>query len=120
MKGEMPFKMHKTISFSRKKTIKKNHVCLPYLKFSDLLLQTHVFFYLDLCHGLHKALQEVNKFYKKMSSSSYNFTNTLYFIWVFTVCQSMHIGVTKGLINCRPTHGTMRKSHRTFTVTRHL
>ena len=42
----MPFKMHK-INFSRKKIIKK-YVCLPYLKFSDLLPETHIFFHLAL------------------------------------------------------------------------
>ena len=34
----MPFKMHKIIFFSIKK-----YVCLPYLKFSDLLPETHLF-----------------------------------------------------------------------------
>ena len=42
LKGETPFKMHKII-FSRKK-----YVCLPYLKFSDPLPETHFFFYLAL------------------------------------------------------------------------
>ena len=35
----MPFKMHKLLFFSRKK-----YVCSPYLKFSDLLPETHLFF----------------------------------------------------------------------------
>ena len=41
LKGEMPFKMHKTIFFPEKKYI----VCVPsYLKFSDLLPETRLFF----------------------------------------------------------------------------
>ena len=39
----MPFKMHKIIIFFRK--IKEN-VCLPYLKFSDGLPETHQFFFI--------------------------------------------------------------------------
>ena len=47
LKGEMPFKMHKIIYFFLEKKInKKKHVCLPYLKFSDMLPETHSFFYL--------------------------------------------------------------------------
>ena len=34
----MPFKMHKIIFFARKK------MCLPYLVFSDLLPETHIFY----------------------------------------------------------------------------
>ena len=44
--GEMPFKMHKIIFFSRKKKNKKKFECLPFLKFSDLLPKKHIFFYL--------------------------------------------------------------------------
>ena len=41
----MPFKMLEIIySFPEKKTIKKINVCLPYLKFSDPLPETHLFF----------------------------------------------------------------------------
>ena len=36
-----PFKMHKIIFFPEKK-----NVCLPYLKFSDMLLETHLFFFI--------------------------------------------------------------------------
>ena len=43
LKGGMPFKMHEIIFFPEKKIIKKNYVCLPYLKFSDLLPETHFF-----------------------------------------------------------------------------
>ena len=39
--------MHKIIFFSREKKQKKN-VCLPYLKFSDPLPETHLFFYLAI------------------------------------------------------------------------
>ena len=39
---EMPFKMHRIIYFSRKKINKC--VSLPYLKFSDLLPETQLFF----------------------------------------------------------------------------
>ena len=48
LKGEMHFKMHKVIFFFQKKIIKTKYVCLPYLKFSDLLPETHLFFYLAL------------------------------------------------------------------------
>ena len=44
LKGEMPFKMHKIIFFSRK----NKYVCLPYLKFSYPLPGTHLLFYLPL------------------------------------------------------------------------
>ena len=45
MKGILPFKMHKIIFFFRKKKlIKKNCMCLPYLKFPDLLPKTSLFF----------------------------------------------------------------------------
>ena len=51
LKGEMPFKMHKVIFFQKKK-LNKKYVCLPYLKFSDLLPETHLYFiwpyYLDI------------------------------------------------------------------------
>ena len=43
LKGEMPFKMNKIIFFPEKKLIIKN-VCLSYLKFSDLLPETHLYF----------------------------------------------------------------------------
>ena len=39
----MPFKMH--TFFSEKKFIKTKYVYLPYLKFSDLLNETHLYFY---------------------------------------------------------------------------
>ena len=57
-KGKLPFKMHKIIFFSRKnknkiyvptlpKIFKKKYVCLlPYLKFSDPLPETHLFFFI--------------------------------------------------------------------------
>ena len=40
------FKMQAIIVSSRKKVIKKKYVCLPYLKFSDPLPETHIFFIL--------------------------------------------------------------------------
>ena len=40
----MPFKMHEIIIVSRKKIIKKKHVCLSYPKFSDPLPEIHLFF----------------------------------------------------------------------------
>ena len=44
----MPFKMHKIIFFfSTKKNNLKKYVCLPYLKFSDPLPETHLFFYFN-------------------------------------------------------------------------
>ena len=39
---EMPFKMHK-ILFLPEKKITKKFECLPYLKFSNLLSETHLF-----------------------------------------------------------------------------
>ena len=45
---EMPFKMHKIIS---PPPPKKKHVCLPYLKFSHLLPETHLLFYLALLNS---------------------------------------------------------------------
>ena len=46
LKGTSPFKMHKIIFFPRK----KKYVCLPFLKSSDPLPETHLyFFYLTLC-----------------------------------------------------------------------
>ena len=42
-KCEMPFKIHKLIFFSRKKSMS-----LPYLKFSDQLSETHLLLYLAL------------------------------------------------------------------------
>ena len=54
------FKSRKCLSksinyiFSRKKNLK--NVCIPYLKFSDLLPKTHLFFYLALSFKCdHKA-----------------------------------------------------------------
>ena len=44
LKGKMPFKIHKIIYFSSEKKIIKKYVCLPYLKCSDLLSKTHLFF----------------------------------------------------------------------------
>ena len=38
--------MQAIIVSSRKKVIKKKYVCLPYLKFSDPLPETHIFFIL--------------------------------------------------------------------------
>ena len=49
LKGKMPFKMHKII-FSRKNNNKKKYECLPYLKFSNLLPKTHLFFYFATVH----------------------------------------------------------------------
>ena len=43
----MPFKLFKLYFFPVRKITKK-YVCLPYLKFSDLLPETHLFFYLAL------------------------------------------------------------------------
>ena len=43
LKGKSPFKMHNIIFFSRKKYEKKIYVCLPYLKISDPLPETHLF-----------------------------------------------------------------------------
>ena len=46
LKGELPFKMHiKLYFFFQKKIIKKKYVCLPYLKFSDSLPETHIFLF---------------------------------------------------------------------------
>ena len=47
-KGKMPFKMHKIIYFFPE----KKYVCLPYLKFSDPLPETYLFFYFALSGGL--------------------------------------------------------------------
>ena len=44
----MPFKMHKIIFFPKKNIFKKKYVCLTYLKFSDMLPKTHLFFHLAL------------------------------------------------------------------------
>ena len=41
--------MHKIIFFPEKKELKK-YVCLPFLKLSDPLPETHLFFYLALLH----------------------------------------------------------------------
>ena len=42
-------KMHKIIIFfQKKKIIRIKYVCLPYLKFSDTLPETHLFFYFGL------------------------------------------------------------------------
>ena len=47
LKGKIAFsKIIKLYFFSRKKLLKKIYVCLPYLKFSDPLLETHLLFYL--------------------------------------------------------------------------
>ena len=46
LKGEMLLKMHKIIKKNpEKKIIKTNYVCLPYLKFSDLLHDTLIFLF---------------------------------------------------------------------------
>ena len=55
LKGKMPFcfKMHKIIfTFKMYKIIffPEKNVCLPYLKFSDLLIETHLYFYLALSY----------------------------------------------------------------------
>ena len=42
---EMPFKMHK-INFFFQKKLSKKYVCLPYLKFSDPLPETFLFFFI--------------------------------------------------------------------------
>ena len=39
LKGEMPFKMHKIVFFSRKR-IKPKKMCLSYLKYSDITRNT--------------------------------------------------------------------------------
>ena len=44
----MPFKLHKIFFFLEKKIKIKKHVCLPYLKFLDLLPKTHLFLYLAI------------------------------------------------------------------------
>ena len=43
----MPFKMYKVIFFPEKNN-EKRYVCLPYLKFSDPLPETHLFFSVGL------------------------------------------------------------------------
>ena len=54
LKGEMPFKMHKNFNILQKKNNLK--ICLPNLsKFSDLLPEKHLFYYL--------ALEEIFAFY---------------------------------------------------------
>ena len=45
LKGKMPFKMHKIILFQKKEIIKKNMCAYVFLKFSDLLPKTRIFFY---------------------------------------------------------------------------
>ena len=40
----MSFKMHKIVFFFPEKKSNKKYVCLPNLKFSDLLPETHLFF----------------------------------------------------------------------------
>ena len=45
LKGEMPFKMHKIIFFSRKKKSLKKKMCLPYLYYQPCYSK-HLFFYL--------------------------------------------------------------------------
>ena len=45
LKGKMPFKMHIFFYLFQKKKIKKS-MCLPYLKYSDPLPETQLFFYL--------------------------------------------------------------------------
>ena len=45
MHNERPFKINKK---NPEKYNYKNYVCLPYLKFSDLLPEAHLFFYLAL------------------------------------------------------------------------
>ena len=44
MHFERPFKMHKSIIVSRKKMVPEKKICVPYLKFSDLLSKTHFLF----------------------------------------------------------------------------
>ena len=46
LKGEMPLKMHEIIFFPEKNN--KKHVCLSYLKFPDLLPETHLIFLFGL------------------------------------------------------------------------
>ena len=54
----MPFKMHKIIFYSRKKLNKNMCAYLPYLKFSDPLLKTRLFFYLALPYSSNLARVE--------------------------------------------------------------
>ena len=57
----MPFKMHKTLFFpEKKKKIKKKYVCLPYLKFSDLLRETHIILFGLTACILMKTLTKAN------------------------------------------------------------
>ena len=44
----MPFKLHRMYFFQKIKIIKEKYVCLPYVKFSDPLPETHLFSYLAL------------------------------------------------------------------------
>ena len=46
--------MHKIMFFSKRKIILKKCECLPHLKFSDLLSETHIFFYLALGQKTHQ------------------------------------------------------------------
>ena len=52
--------MHKIIFFSKKK-----YVCLPYLKFSDLLPETHLLFYLALAEQFILVLPDYVTYPKK-------------------------------------------------------
>ena len=53
----MHFERQFCIKFFPGKKIKKKHLCLPYLKFSDPLPETHIFFFWpnDLLPMLHRA-----------------------------------------------------------------
>ena len=55
-KGGMPFKMHKTVFFPEKKDNLKNMCGLPYLKFSDPLLETFIFLFGLRYEPVHKIL----------------------------------------------------------------
>ena len=41
-----PLKCIKLMYFFKKEKLNKKYVCLPYLKFSDLLPETHLFFFI--------------------------------------------------------------------------
>ena len=58
------FKMHKIIFFPEKKN-KKKYVCLPYIKFSYQLQETHLFFFiLPKVETIQKFLVVISKVLK--------------------------------------------------------
>ena len=81
----MPFKMHKIIFFQKKKIIRKKYVCLPYLKFSDLLPETHliIFFigpYQQTKKKVASSKERVSEENKKFSTDSLLSTERLVFL----------------------------------------